>query len=878
MSKFYTNVQRRGNNLLIKEVVNGIRNQKKVKFKPSFFIPSNNGNSEWKSIYDNPLDCVKFSNISEAKDFMEQYKDVDGIEVHGTNDYVCQYIGDEYPGNINIDPNLIRVGVIDIEVWSGSVESDGTIVEGPFPEPSQALYPIPAVTIWDSFSDIYYAFGLGEYIHDPDDPDVGHLSVEYYQFDDELSLVKAVLNFIKSSSFDVFSNWNGEQFDVPYLVNRCKYLWGGNLWYEDALSPWGNIRERTVSTMYGDYQTYDWEGTSMIDYLQLYKSFGTYSEKASYRLDAIATEELDEGKVDYSQEGSLTELYKKNFQKYVAYNIKDVKLIVDLEKKKQLFPLMYTIAYMAKCNYNDVLGTVKMWDYYIYNYLKEKGVAVPPKVGHPTRDRYPGGFVMDSKPGKYGWGMTVDLASLYPHCIQQYNIGPDTHIPYQQLPTNIQQIQDIVKSYKDPDIDKPMGGRINMFADRNVDTSALKRTNITMAPNGECYRTDKMSFLSDIMRKIYTDRKVVKKSMLEDEQLLVRAKDSKDEKEIKRLEASISSKDARQMALKIMINSLYGALANAHFRYFMIENAAAITCGGQVAVKWAARYVRDYLNDLSGRDIIIYSDTDSCFIDLDQLLTKLDILSKPTETIVDAVDRISREKIEPLIDKSYGDLAIYLNTYEQRMFMKREKIFQSLIWVAKKRYAVAVWDNEGVRYTKPKIAVTGLESVRSTTTKFVSGRLKEAYKIALLGDEISLQQHVIKVRDEFMAQSVDDLALPKGVNDITKWLDSVGDILKGCPMHVRASIVHNQMVEKLNLSTKHITNGSKIKYLYLKKPNPTRSHTIAFIDTMPDFKIEKYIDKDLMFDKAFLLPLQSFLDSIGWSTEKKNTLGSFFGA
>lgn len=873
---FYTNVYRYGNQILVKGIFNGIRSQKKVRYGPSFFLPAVS-ESEWSSVYDKPLDRIKFESIGEARDFLDQYKGVEGMEIHGSNDYVCQYIGDSYPGRIDYDIDKIRVGVCDIEVWSGYIDEEtGGVMPGPFPDADKALYPITAITVYDFFEQHYRVFALCDYEHNPDNPEVGHLNVEFTKHETEYDLLVAFLQYLKSANFDVFSGWNSENFDVPYIVNRLGQVMQSE-WWQEYLSPWGIIKDRTVNSNYGDYTTYDWIGTSMIDYLELYRSFGTYSEHASYRLDAIANEVLGIGKLEY--EGDLFTLYKKDPQRYIEYNIRDVDLIVRMDKKMSLFALLFTVNYMAKCNYNDVLGTVKMWDFYIYNYLQEKHVIVPPKVKRTSRDRYPGGYVMEPNPGKYGWGFTIDLASLYPHVIQQYNLGVETFIPSYKLPPAIQELQEKVKAIRDPNPEsKPMGGRIDAFVDAKIDTSILRGTDITMAPNGECFRTDKMSVISEICRDIYDKRKAVKREMLGHEQEKVYAKEKDDKDEIERLDRLISTKNAIQLALKIMINSLYGATGNLHFRYFMVEIASAITCGGQVANRWAQRYVRDYLHELVQQDCIIYGDTDSAFVLIQPLLEKLNAMALPKEKLINLIDKISEEKVEAVIRRSYDDLAKYLNVYEQRMFMKREKIFESLVLVKKKRYTVAVWDNEGVRYKEPKIAVTGLESVRSTTAAFVSKKLKDAYKIALLGTESEMQGFVSKFKSEFMGMTTQEIALPTGVSEIDKWSDGYGGIIKGCPIHVRASLVHNQMVENKGLNIKPITNGAKIRFLHLRKPNPAKSHVVAFVDDLPsEFGVDKYVDKELMFEKAFAGPLQNTLDVVGWSAMKKATLNSFFG-
>jgi DNA polymerase elongation subunit (family B) len=358
----------------------------------------------------------------------------------------------------------------------------------------------------------------------------------------------------------------------------------------------------------------------------------------------------------------------------------------------------------------------------------------------------------------------------------------------------------------------------------------------------------------------------------------------------KQLEKDISKYKNLQLAKKVQLNSAYGALGNEYFRFFDVRIAESITSSGQLSIRWIEARMNEYLNKIlktEDIDYVIASDTDSLYITFDKLVDK--VLPKRNDLsedeykkkVVEFLDNVARQKIEPYIDQSYQDLADLMNAYEQKMFMKREAIADKGIWTAKKRYALNVYDNEGVRYVEPKLKVMGLEIVKSSTPASCRDALKKAVKIIMNDSEKAVQEYVKDFRQEFETLPFEDVAFPRGVSDLSKY-DSSGEELsyrKGTPIHVRGSIVYNHLLKKHGLEKRYqkIKDGEKVKFCYLKEPNHVRENVISILSSLPkEFDIEKHIDYDKQFKKAFLEPLNAIMHAIGWEAEKKITLESFF--
>ena len=337
-----------------------------------------------------------------------------------------------------------------------------------------------------------------------------------------------------------------------------------------------------------------------------------------------------------------------------------------------------------------------------------------------------------------------------------------------------------------------------------------------------------------------------------------------------------------QMVRKICLNSLYGALGNNYFRYYKLANAEAVTSTGQVTIRWIERKLNEFVNKALGtedHDYVIASDTDSIYLHLGPLVTRVFGDDASASRVVPVLNEFCEKKVEPFIQKSYKELSDYLNCYEETLVMKRECIAEKGIWTAKKRYILNVWDNEGVRYDEPKLKMMGIEAVKSSTPAPCRAYIKQALKIIMEGTEDQLIDFIEDKRREFSTLSAEDISFPRGASNVLKYTNPHTIYEKGTPLHIRGCVMYNHFIKQKKLTNKYnlINDGEKIKFTYLKVPNPFRENVISFISELPDeFGLKEFIDYDTMFTKSFIEPMKLILDPIGWRTEKTAQLDLFF--
>jgi len=830
---FYTNISQWGNSLLVREVANGERlDPRRVKYKPTLYAHSNKP-TPFKTLKGGYVTPKIFNSIKEGKAFIEMYPDQPEMAC-GQTMFAYSYIADEFPDTIKWDTKHIKIFTIDIE----------TECENGFPDPHKAVDPLISITLKDHYTKEIMVWGVGKFNNTRDD-------VTYVECDTEGKLIQDFLSFWEGNCPDIITGWNTEFFDIPYICNRINNIFGEK--DVKRLSPWKSVFSKKVFSMGRDHQIYEIQGVAALDYLDLYRKF-TYTNQESYRLDHIAYVELGERK-DGNPFETFKEWYKKDFQSFIEYNITDVELVDRLEDKLKLIELCLTMAYDAKVNYTDVLGSVKYWDILIYNHLRKKNIVIPQKKRNTKAEKYEGAYVKDPITGMHKWVMSFDLNSLYPHLIMQYNISPETLFKNEKV--------------KNITVDK--------LLDKKINTSIFK--GLTLTPNGALFKTDTRGFLPEIMESIYNDRVIFKRKMLEAKQQYENTKDPK-------LLKDISRYNNIQMAKKISLNSAYGAIGNVWFRYYDLLVAEAITTSGQLSIRWIERALNKYLNNLLGtdkHDYVLASDTDSVYITFDKLVNKVFGEKPDTTKTINFLDTIATNKIEPFIDKSYQELAGYVNAYSNKMIMKREVIANKGIWTAKKRYILNAFDVEGVRYKEPQLKIMGIEAVKSSTPAPCRQKIKDALKIIMSGDEKQLNTFIQDFREEFMQLPLEEIAYPRSVNGIGKFTSSNGLFAKGAPIHCKGAILYNHLINKNNLSNKYelIQEGDKIKFLHLKEPNVYISTAISFMTKLPkELDFDSIIDKDLQFTKSFVDPLKFITTKILWKIDDsygtQGTLEDFF--
>ena len=603
----------------------------------------------------------------------------------------------------------------------------------------------------------------------------------------------------------------------------------------------------------------------MLDYIELYRKYAPGgASQESYRLDHIAHVELEKGKVNYSEYESLHQLYKMNFQKFIEYNIVDVELIEELEDKLKLIELALTLAYDSKTNYDDVFTQVRMWDTLIFNFLGKDNIIVPPTERRNKSEAFEGAYVKVPQIGKHDWVASFDLNSLYPHLIMQYNLSPEMLV----LPENYtDEMREVLSQ----------GVSVDKLLDKKINTDDL--SDVALTPNGQFFRTDIQGFLPKMMASMYEDRKVYKKKSLIAKQELENEKDASKRFAI---EKRIARYNNLQLAKKVCLNSAYGAMGNEFFRFFDLRIALAVTMSGQLSIRWIEKKLNEYMNNLLKTDIdyVIASDTDSIYLNLGPLVEKVYSSTQEPQKVIAFMDKICEDKIQPYIDKSYQELADYVHAYEQKMQMKREALADKAIWTAKKRYIMNVYNNEGVQYAEPHLKVMGLEMVKSSTPEFIRGKMEETIKLMMSGTEEQVQQFIVEFKEEFKKLPAEQVSFPRGIRGIQKYSHPTTLYSKGTPIHVKGAIIYNHTLKQKGLTKKYplINEGEKIKFSYLKVPNPFKDMVISFPVKLPEeFDLDQYIDYDMQFEKAFLEPIKVVLDCMGWYVEKQSTLEDFFG-
>lgn len=838
---FYTSVNRYGNNILYRGIENGERIAKKIKFSPTLFVnsPQNTG---WYNLQNQPVLPKMFDTMRDAKEYIKQYEGVDNKTIYGTTNYITQFINDRFPNAPRFERNKINVTTIDIEVAS----DDG------FPFVEQAAHPVISITMKNNVDDVYRVWGLYDY--EPDNCEVeGVNAIQYIKCKDEIDLLLSWLSYWHDPRWcpDIVTGWNTRLFDFPYLINRVKNIIGGDVYKK--FSPWGIVDQRNIMMARGEVIAFEMAGIQQLDYYDLFTKFGyTYGEQASYKLDHIAHVVLGERKLSYDEHGSLHSLYKHDFQKFIDYNIKDVQIVDRLEEKLGLITLAITMAYRGGVNYSETFGTVQIWDSILYRLLYKQKIACPPKFSK-EKVPYPGAYVKDPQTGMHDWVVSFDLNSLYPMIIVQYNMSPETVL------------QGKVSLGPEP-VDK-------LLSDDKIEIPE----GTTMAASGVKFSKDQVGIIPAIIKQYYDERRVIKNKML-------KAKQAYEKTPTKRLENEMTILENQQMSIKILMNSLYGALGNKHFRYFNNHVAEAITTSGQLSIRWAEDAINKEMNtflNTEGKDYVIAIDTDSLYVNMNDLVNKFN-----PKNPVKFLDKVCSDHFEKVLETSYADLAKKMNVMENRMEMSREVIANRGVWIAKKRYILNVHNNEGVQYAEPKMKMMGVDAVRSSTPQVCRDKFKKIFKVIIDEGETATQRFIADFKKEFHNLPPEEVSFPRGCNISKKkgqehftWADPKTIYKKACPIHVRGALLYNYHIKRNKLDKKYelVNNGEKIKFVYLKTPNPIKENVIAYSNDLPkELDLHRFIDYNKQYEKAFVEPIKHLLDALAWEVEPTATLEDFF--
>ena len=473
-NKWYTSVKQIGNNIYVRGYDNGEHYKDKIEYYPTFFVRSRN-KTEYKTLHGEYVAPVNPGTIKECRNWLEQYNQVEGFDIYGNENSIYQYISDAFSDEIEFDINKIKLVTIDIE----------TTADNGFPDVTECNESILLITIQEYSTKNIITWGAKPYNN-------RQSNVNYISCVDEVDLLNKFISWWEDYLPDILTGWNIQYFDVPYLVGRINKILG--ISYSKKLSPWSVISQKESLVNNRQQIHYDIAGVSQLDYLELYKKF-TYSAQESYRLEYIAEVELGQTKLDHTEFDTFKDFYTKDWDKFVKYNVIDVELVDRLEGKMKLIELAITMAYDAKVNYADVFFQVRMWDSIIYNYLKHKNVVIPLKVRSEKSASYAGAYVKEPIPGSYDWVLSLDLTSLYPSLIMQYNISPETLLDRKYPNVNVNTLLNMEVTIQDDD-------------------------QKCVSANGCMYDKSKRGIFPELVEKIFIDRQIYKKKMLDEQRNL----------------------------------------------------------------------------------------------------------------------------------------------------------------------------------------------------------------------------------------------------------------------------------------------------------------------------------------------------------------------
>lgn len=845
--RFYTSAIIRGDDVLLREIDGNERRERRVQYAPTLYAPAT-GPSGFSTIYGKSVTPLAFDSISGARRAMDTHP-----ELYGMDRWTYPFLDEEYPGHVEYDLDAVVVAILDIEVGS----------DAGVPDPMVADKPVTAISV--KTRDVMYTFGLYEFVSAESD-------VVYARCRDEQDMLRRFVETWATLRPDVVTGWNIERFDIPYLVNRITRMFGSSM--ARRLSPWGRLEKRRVAgSRRPGGATGSWQsepdteiqvplGVALLDYMAIFKNKNLVpAPYESYSLNAISVVELGEAKLDYSEFEGLLDLYRRDYDKFIRYNQRDVRLVEKLERKRGLIALILSLAYRAKVNYEDVLSSSRPWDAMTHNYLLGRGRVVPRSPREQEPRPLMGGFVKDVRAGYYRWVVNFDVTSEYPSTMIACNISPDTYAGKVDCPW----IHDDDKGRRVVHVDE--------FLARLPDLRARAlETNTALAVNGAFFRRGERGFIPDLLADFFDERVRYKNTAQEQQKLFEATRDP--------VAAALASRyDTLQMAAKISLNACYGCLSNRYYRWYDIDLAEAVTSTGQLTIRWAERTINAHLNETLGTegiDYVLAIDTDSTYVHLGPLVERVfGTEDADPAAVIEFLDRACRDKIQPLLEHAFSELAVMLNVREPRIEMKREYICASAIWTAAKNYILDAYDKEGVRYARPRTVVKGIKAVKPSTPEICRRKIDEAFRLILSGDKEGIIDFVASFESEFKTLSFEEIAFSRSISNLVKYEGNGEDVLcgPGTPIQVRGALLYNSLLAKHGIHTSSpIHDGDKARYCYLVPLNPTRQHVITAPHGLPrQFGLDKYIDHKVMFEKAFLKPLGDIVQAIGWRLRRDET-------
>jgi DNA polymerase elongation subunit (family B) len=852
----------RRSEVILWEYENGVKVQKRLPAPLYFYYKDKTlKNPDYRTIFGDPARKIECDTWTNYKKKVEKFKST-GLQLFESDVPIeTKFIISNYLGQELTIPKF-DIWYIDIEVHS---------VKG-FPKPEDAHSPITIITVWSTRDNKYYIFAEKDF----DDTFLKESKEDFtkFIFKNEELMLRQFMNFVYSKHPDFLSGWNSNFYDIPYIINRIKKLFGEDA--PSALSPIGVVRESEQTLKNGKVKkTFMIGGISTIDLLEVFKTY-TFAAKPSWKLDSIAEEILGEKKLEY--EGTLVDLYA-NWQKYVEYNVHDVRLLKKLEAKKGFLNILFSFCYGCRVPFDHYQKTVRVLDGAFLSKLAEENLVLPDVNRDLEPTKFPGGYVKDPIKGLHEWTVSFDATSLYPSIMIGWNISPETKIG--KVESSI--VSDLRKLISGKDVED----YTTMFCGVHVSIKELSQmiigSKFCLAGNGAVYKQDKVGIVPRFVDEWFKKRKEYKKKMLEAE------KNGDKDAEV--------LYDSLQLNYKILINSVYGYLSTPYSRFYDLDNAMAVTLTGQSITKTVNDTVNSYFEQkfeeshLAAKyqaknvdDVCIYADTDSLYVDIGKIVDSLNIKNKDStdpEEMKPVIDVINTE-IVPFISNVINKSMTILtqkkyNCNKNLISFKVEKIARRSIFLEKKKYVMwVVYDGEA-NMAVDKLKATGIELVRSSTPTLAKKYMKEyIFELLKKMDRDNFIERIKQVREKFMVADIMDISFPSTANNLEKYHNMFieNGKFKSTPIHIRGSIIYNDYLndnEALKVVYDNIYEGDKVRLVHMKKGQKWQTDVITFKEKwVSKFDIDDYVDREKQFEKAFLNPLEKFFELLKWEKPSLN--------
>jgi DNA polymerase elongation subunit (family B) len=806
-------------------------------FDPYMYLESKNGEAEsiygtrlMKKVFDTQYNRYKYIQDANIKRVFEN--------LPATQQYLVDTFWKENE-KPEFSKNPIKVLFLDIETYSPDE----------FPKPADPTHTVNVITCFDSLSRRYITFGLGNFDNKDDD-------VDYIKCDSERDLFKKFVQYIEKDYPDIMSGWNSEFFDLPYILNRCTRILGEE--WTNRLSPSGKVYSRTIKGQFGVEQV-RWyiEGMSLIDYLDVYKRFSV-GIKESYKLDAIGEAELGEKKIDFGNM-NLATLADNDWQTFVEYNIQDVRLLAKLEDKLKYTELIKMLAYVGLTTFEAALGSLSVINGATAVRARFRNQKIPSFIRNEDTGKNPGAYVGDPLKGFQENIISFDANSLYPNVMISLNMSPETKVA---------KIED--KNNKEIVLRHVNGQVFSLKHDKFLEF--CKKEEVAISKANVLFTQKRKGVMPEILDYYYNKRVEIKKELGAIKREYAKTKN-------KDLKFKIEQLDAKQLCIKVFINSIYGYFGNKNAPFGDDDIASSITLTGQSVIKTSNELLKKYIKQKTGiedektlNECIVYNDTDSSYISVKPLITNglpfADENGKLTQKFHDEVQNIEDFLNDEI--KIWGKKA--LNSKDCRFVFKREVIADVGIFLQKKRYVLHILDDEGIPMDKYKY--TGVEVVRSTMPDAIKPHVKNIIETMLSTQNISETNKALdNVYKIFKDLPVEDITFVSGIKGYERYAGQCDGYktAKGMPIHVKAAYFHNLILKRLGVENKYetISSGDKVRYFYVEQPNPYNLSCIAYKYYYPEeFKKIFHADYDKMFEKILFNVIERFYDNVNWTPQK----------